>query len=237
MAESDRSAHWADVLATVLLSLAAVATAWATYQGAHWRSEQGLSGNRSTVARVQANRASGVANRQIQIDALTFTHWVDAYTRGDARLAAFYYRRFRPEFRPAVRAKPQRQTRSRRRAGSNPSVHRQTSRAPTATRCVWCSSRLRCSSQASVRACGRRARARPCSPWAGCSSSWPSAGCSRSRRASPSERSVEAGAVRLVHLAADVVLGPALLARPRGDRLARADDLGGIGPAHRVPET
>ena len=104
MAESDRGAHWADVLATVLLSLAAVATAWATYQGAHWRSEQGLAGNRSTVARVQANRASGVANRQIQIDALTFTHWVDAYAHGDARLAAFYYRRFRPEFRPAVTA-------------------------------------------------------------------------------------------------------------------------------------
>ncbi len=102
MAESERGAHWADVLATVLLSLAAVATAWATYQGAHWRSEQGLAGNRSTVARVQANRASGVANRQIQIDALTFTHWIDAYARGDEKLTAFYFRRFRPEFRPAV---------------------------------------------------------------------------------------------------------------------------------------
>jgi hypothetical protein len=28
-----------DLLSTVLLALAAVATAWATYQGAHWRSE------------------------------------------------------------------------------------------------------------------------------------------------------------------------------------------------------
>jgi hypothetical protein len=102
VAESDRGTHWADVLATVLLSLAAVATAWATYQGAHWRSEQGLSGNRSTVARVQANRAAGVANRQIQIDALTFTNWVDAYSAGNRKVAAFYFRRFRPEFRPAV---------------------------------------------------------------------------------------------------------------------------------------
>ena len=104
MADQDRTAHRADLLATILLSVAAVATAWATYQAAHWRSEQGLAGNRSTVARVQANRASGVANRQIQIDALTFTHWVDAYTRGDKELAAFYFRRFRPEFRPAVTA-------------------------------------------------------------------------------------------------------------------------------------
>ena len=44
-------------LSTLLLTLAAVATAWATYQAAHWRSEQGLAGNRSTAARVEANRA------------------------------------------------------------------------------------------------------------------------------------------------------------------------------------
>jgi hypothetical protein len=93
-----------DLLSTVLLALAAVATAWATYQGAHWRSEQGLAGNRSTAARVQANRAAGVANREIQNDALVFTQWVDAYSTGDTKLAAFYFRRFRPEFRPAVSA-------------------------------------------------------------------------------------------------------------------------------------
>ena len=102
--ENARTTHWIDLLATILLSVAAVATAWATYQAAHWRSEQGLAGNRSVAARVQANRASGIANRQIQIDALTFTHWVDAYTHKDAKLAAFYFRRFRPEFRPAVTA-------------------------------------------------------------------------------------------------------------------------------------
>ena len=93
-----------DMLSTLLLTLAAVATAWASYQAAHWRSEQGLAGNRSTAARVQANRAAGVANRQIQIDVATYIQWVDAYQRGDARLTAFYFRRFRPEFRPAVTA-------------------------------------------------------------------------------------------------------------------------------------
>jgi hypothetical protein len=92
------------VLTTVLLALAAVAIAWATYQAAHWRSEQALAGNRSTAARVEANRAAGVANREIQVDLLTFTQWVDAYSAADAKLAAFYFRRFRPEFRPAVLA-------------------------------------------------------------------------------------------------------------------------------------
>lgn len=102
-AGSDRE-HWIEVLSTVLLALAAVATAWATYQAAHWRSEQGLVANRSTAARVQANRAAGVANRQIQIDVTTFTQWVDAFSNGQSKLAAFYFRRFRPEFRPAVTA-------------------------------------------------------------------------------------------------------------------------------------
>jgi small-conductance mechanosensitive channel len=92
------------VLTTLLLALAAVAIAWATYQAAHWRSEQALAGNRSTAARVEANRAAGIANREIQVDLLTFTQWVDAYSAGDTKLAAFYFRRFRPEFRPAVLA-------------------------------------------------------------------------------------------------------------------------------------
>jgi hypothetical protein len=81
-----------------------VATAWAGYQAAHYRSEQGLAGNRSTAARVEANRAAGIANRQIQVDVATFFQWVDAYQQGDAKLAAFYFHRFRPEFRPAVTA-------------------------------------------------------------------------------------------------------------------------------------
>ena len=99
-----RHIHHLELLTTLLLALAAVATAWATYQQAHWRSEQGLAGNRSTAAHIQANRVAALANRQLQIDALTFTQWVDAYSAGERKLAAFYFDRFRPEFRPAVTA-------------------------------------------------------------------------------------------------------------------------------------
>ena len=79
-------------------------TAWASYQAAHLRSEQGLAGNRSTAARVQANRATSVANRQIEIDVATFVQWLNATQTGDKALAGFYVRRFRPEFLPAFRA-------------------------------------------------------------------------------------------------------------------------------------
>jgi hypothetical protein len=91
-------------VSTVLLALAAVATAWATYQAAHWRSEQALAGNRSTAARVEATRAADEANRQILVDVQTFVQWVDAYATRERELADFYFRRFRPEFRPAVNA-------------------------------------------------------------------------------------------------------------------------------------
>jgi hypothetical protein len=101
MAEPTRRLDWA---ATVLLALAAVGTAWATYQAAHWRSEQALAGNRSTAARVQANRAATIANRRMNLDVQTYGQWVDAYTAGNWKLAAFYYRRFEPELRPAVQA-------------------------------------------------------------------------------------------------------------------------------------
>jgi len=101
MAEPTRRLDWA---ATVLLAVAAVGTAWATYQAAHWRSEQALAGNRSTAARVQANRAATIANRRMNLDVQTYGQWVDAYTAGNRTRAAFYYRRFEPELRPAVQA-------------------------------------------------------------------------------------------------------------------------------------
>ena len=91
-------------MSTLLLTLAAVLTAWASYQAAHLRSEQGLAGNRSTAARIQANRATSIANRNIQIDVATFVQWLDAKERGDAKVATFYLRRFRPEFKPAFQA-------------------------------------------------------------------------------------------------------------------------------------
>ena len=99
-----RRVQWADVLSTLLLALAAVATAWASYQAARWQGQQALAGTRATAARVEANRAAGIANRQIQVDVATFIQWVDAYSAGNDDLTTFYFRRFRPEFKPAVTA-------------------------------------------------------------------------------------------------------------------------------------
>jgi len=53
---------------------------------------------------VESTRAATEAGQQIQIDALTFTQWVNAYAVKDKKLADFYFKRFRSEFKPAVKA-------------------------------------------------------------------------------------------------------------------------------------
>jgi hypothetical protein len=93
-----------ELLATILLSMAAVATAWSGYQAARWHGEQARAQSASIAARVESTRAANVANRQTQIDVALFTQWVDAYARDEAELAAFYRKRFRPEFQPAFNA-------------------------------------------------------------------------------------------------------------------------------------
>ena len=93
-----------EVVATVLLSLATVATAWSGYQASRWNGEQAKSFSRASTLRDASNKADALANSQTQIDVATFTQWVDAYALDRTELADFYFARFRPEFKPAVDA-------------------------------------------------------------------------------------------------------------------------------------
>ena len=104
MTRGERAAHWIDFVSTVLLALATVATAWAGYQSSRWHGEQAKAQSRATAARVESTRASGVANREAEIDVALFIQWVDARALKERRLEAFYRRRFRDEFRPAFQA-------------------------------------------------------------------------------------------------------------------------------------
>ena len=157
--------------------MAAVATAWSGYQGARWHGEQARAQSASIAARVESTRAANVANRQGQIDVALFTQWVDAYARDEIELAAFYRKRFRPEFQPAFNAwvatKPRKNpdaplspfalpeyklaanaTAERARGTGRALLGRASgasSSAPTTTRWPSCCSRRRCSSRASAR--------------------------------------------------------------------------------------
>ena len=95
---------WVEVAATVLLAFAAVATAWSSYQANRWNGEQAKTSGMVNKTRIEAARASGLANAQQQVDVATFIQWVDAYAHDEAKLVRFYRQRFRPEFTPAFNA-------------------------------------------------------------------------------------------------------------------------------------
>lgn len=101
---SSRNDGVIELVATVLLAAATVATAWSGYQASRWNGEQATAFSRAGAARVESTKAAGLANAQTQVDVATFTQWVDAYAQEQTELADFYYARFREEFRPAMDA-------------------------------------------------------------------------------------------------------------------------------------
>jgi hypothetical protein len=98
---AERREWVAEIAATILLALAAVATAWSGYQSSQWHGEQAIASGRATALRVESTRAADRAIGQAQVDVATFTQWIDAHAQAKAGLAAFYRQRFRDEFRPA----------------------------------------------------------------------------------------------------------------------------------------
>ena len=100
----DRREPLAEVIATLVLALATVATAWSGYQSARWGGEQSTSYSQAGALRTESTRASNQAGQLIQIDIGLFTNWINSFTAEDERLSNFYEDRFRDEFQPAFDA-------------------------------------------------------------------------------------------------------------------------------------
>jgi hypothetical protein len=103
-ADRGRAGRVVEIVATVLLAVSAVATAWSSYQASRWTGDQASSFSAATAARLESTRASDLANAQKQVDIALFIQWVDAYARDQPDLLDFYRARFRDEFEPAVDA-------------------------------------------------------------------------------------------------------------------------------------
>ena len=93
-----------ELVATVLLAVATVATAWSGYQSTRWNGEQSKAAARANALRIDSAKAAGLANAQAVVDVSAFTHWADAYALEQTELADFYFARFREEFKPAAEA-------------------------------------------------------------------------------------------------------------------------------------
>ena len=86
----------------ILLALAAVATAWSSYQATRWSGEQTKQSSHTNAIRIDAARAQSLSEAQKEVDVATFSQWVDAYALDRTELRDFYFKRFRAEFKPAV---------------------------------------------------------------------------------------------------------------------------------------
>jgi hypothetical protein len=103
-AQERHTQHRIDVISTVLLAAATLATAWAGYQSSRWHSEQAKAQMKATTSRIESTRSEDIANRETQVDVALFVQWVDANATGETQLADFYEDRFSDRLTPAFDA-------------------------------------------------------------------------------------------------------------------------------------
>ena len=93
-----------ELVATILLAFAAVATAWSGYQAARWDGRQAELYARASTTRIEADESLTLGGQQRLLDVSTFNTWIQATTDGKQELADLYVRRFSPEYAVAFEA-------------------------------------------------------------------------------------------------------------------------------------
>jgi hypothetical protein len=100
----DRWEPIAEVIVTIVLAFATLATAWSGYQATRWGGVQSTAYSQAGALRVESTRASTQAGQLAQVDIGFFINWINAFAAEDQQLADFYQARFRDEFKPAFEA-------------------------------------------------------------------------------------------------------------------------------------
>jgi hypothetical protein len=100
----DRTERILELVATVILAVATVATAWSGYQATRWSGVQSRSYTNASGLRIQADELYTQAGQDKAFDSQEFSQWLNAYAAGNTQLADLYEKRFRPEFLPAFNA-------------------------------------------------------------------------------------------------------------------------------------
>lgn len=96
--------EWVEIVEAVVLALVAVMTAWSGFQAAKWDAKSAQDYALASRTTVLAQEQATLAGQDHLYDVVTFQAWVDATLGGRPKLAAFYERRFRAEFRTAFDA-------------------------------------------------------------------------------------------------------------------------------------
>jgi hypothetical protein len=111
-----------ELIATILLALAAVATAWAGFESAKWGGVQATNFSQAGASRTESVRFSTQAGQLTQLDVSTYINWLNAavedirvgdipeveagtrYEPTEGTPSGFFFVRMRDEFRPALDA-------------------------------------------------------------------------------------------------------------------------------------
>ncbi|MET0295740.1 MAG: hypothetical protein ABW042_12075 [Phenylobacterium sp.] len=93
-----------ELVSAVVLSSAALASSWASYQGSLWDGEQAAAYSRANVLRIQATDARREGDARQADQRAMFIEWLNAIADRDETRAGFYRERFPEEFRPAFNA-------------------------------------------------------------------------------------------------------------------------------------
>lgn len=93
-----------EVVATLVLAIAALATAWSSYQASLWDGIQSSDYSKASGLRVEAAQQHAEANELRLADLSVLEGYLEAATTGNDELADFYLQRVRAEARPAFDA-------------------------------------------------------------------------------------------------------------------------------------
>lgn len=102
--EEQKRPHWMQVSRAIVLSLAALASAWSAYQASRWSSIAGIETTQAASDKRQWAMQQFEALQLHALDSAVGLHFLEAKYAGNEPLAEFLLSRFRPEFQRAVKA-------------------------------------------------------------------------------------------------------------------------------------
>lgn len=110
-----------ELIATIVLAVATILTAWSGFESGKWGGEQSVNFSEAGAARTESTRADTLGGQLVQIDVAMYIDWVTAISEDlnseaiteaslspfvpvKGTISGFLYLRFREEFVPAVDA-------------------------------------------------------------------------------------------------------------------------------------
>lgn len=118
-APESTSIDWVDIVATIVMAFAALATAWSAFQSDQWGDTMSFSLSEAAAARTESTRSFTRAGQLSEVDVSTFIAWLEAayqeladgeidvsdgYQPDPDTLSGIFFARFRPELRTAMDA-------------------------------------------------------------------------------------------------------------------------------------